>query len=208
MKRIACLVLACLFVFSALLGAGESTAANAVANAEHPRVMFETNMGRIVVECLPDKAPKTVDNFLNYVREGRYDGTIFHRVINGFVIQGGGFDSMMRRVPTFSPIVNEARKDVRNLRGTLSMARTGDPHSATNQFFINLRDNANLDFTQATRGGYGYCVFAKVVAGMSVVDRIAEVETKSAGHYRDVPVEPVVIVKAYVMGTEQGEQAK
>lgn len=193
MKRIACLVLACCLLVPAFVQ-------SARAQADNPKVVLETSMGKILVECFADKAPKTVDNFLQYVREGKYDGTIFHRVISGFMIQGGGFTPSMQRVQTRQPIANEARLDVPNNRGTLAMARTNEPHSATNQFFINLKDNDFLNFTSATRNGYGYCVFGKVLDGMNIVDRIASVPTQSAGHYRDVPTTPVVITKAYVMG--------
>ncbi len=201
MKRILSMVLACLFVLPAVLQAAESSTDSA---AGMPRVVLETNLGNIEVECFADKAPKTVENFLRYVREGKYDGTIFHRVISGFVIQGGGFDSMMRRGETREPIANEARSDVPNSRGTLAMARTGDPHSATNQFFINLKDNDFLNHTAPNRKGFGYCVFGRVVGGMKVVDKIASVPTQSAGQYRDVPATPVVIVKAYVVGEKAG----
>ncbi len=165
----------------------------------HPRVKLHTNLGDIVIELYPEKAPKTVENFLRYVREGFYDGTLFHRVIPGFMIQGGGLTPDMRPKPTHPPIPNEADNGLKNERGTVAMARTSDPHSATSQFFINLKDNPFLDFTSPDPQGYGYCVFGKVVEGMDVVDAIARVPTTSRAGHKDVPVEPVVIEKAEVL---------
>lgn len=156
-------------------------------------VVFSTNFGDITLELYPDKAPVTVQNFLSYVDKGFYDGTIFHRVIPNFVIQGGGFTQEMEQKPTDAPITNEAKNGLKNLRGTLSMARTSDVNSATSQFFINLTDNAFLD--HGTRD-YGYAVFAKVVDGMDVVDKIAAVQTTNKGFHRDVPAEPVIVEKA------------
>jgi cyclophilin family peptidyl-prolyl cis-trans isomerase len=160
-------------------------------------VVMETSLGAITIELYPDKAPETVRNFLAYVDEGFYNGTIFHRVIPGFVIQGGGFTPGMRKKPTHAPIRNEAANGLANLRGTLSMARTGVIDSATSQFFINLRDNRSLDHRGNSPSAFGYAVFGRVVDGMDVVDRIAAVPTGRMGRYRDVPREDVVIVRAY-----------
>ncbi|MCK4601213.1 MAG: peptidylprolyl isomerase [Phycisphaerae bacterium] len=160
----------------------------------NPVVVIETSKGTIVAELWPDKSPETVENFLAYVDEGFFDGTIFHRVIPGFMIQGGGFTPSMEKKPTGSPVVNEARADVGNDRGTLAMARTGDPHSATAQFFINHADNNGLNHTAKTTQGYGYCVFGKVSDGLDVVDAIAKVKTKTVGQHGDVPTETVEIV--------------
>lgn len=159
------------------------------------RVVFETTHGEMVIELHPDEAPVSVENFLQYVRDGFYDGLVFHRVIPGFVIQGGGFESGMVKRETRPPIENEADNGLLNLRYSLSYARTGDPHSATSQFFINLADNAFLD--KANSGdGWGYAVFGRVVEGQEVVDRIGGVETGQHGGFRDVPVEDVVINRA------------
>jgi cyclophilin family peptidyl-prolyl cis-trans isomerase len=151
-------------------------------------------LGTITIELLPDKAPLSVANFLQYVREGHYDGTIFHRVIPNFMIQGGGLTPDMKEQPQRPPIRNEARNRLRNSRGTVAMARQDDPGSATDQFFINVRDNHNLDFGIA---GAGYAVFGKVAAGMDVVDRIALVPTGRRGQYENVPDRPVIIERAY-----------
>ncbi len=161
-----------------------------------PTVALDTNHGRIVLELDADKAPKTVENFLQYVRSGFYDGTIFHRVIPDFMIQGGGFATDMRQKPTKAPIQNEADNRVLNDRGTIAMARTNDPHSATAQFFINLKDNTFLNHTGKNPQGWGYAAFGKVVEGTDVVDRIARVRTGSRGGHENVPTEPVVIEKA------------
>jgi peptidyl-prolyl cis-trans isomerase B (cyclophilin B) len=164
-----------------------------------PRVRIETNRGTIVVELEPDKAPKTVANFLAYVRAGFYDGTIFHRVIPGFMAQGGGFTADFERKPTRPPIENEAGNGLSNRRGTVAMARTADVDSATSQFFINLVDNTYLDHRDSTPRGFGYCVFGRVVEGMDVVDAIAAIPTGPSGPFPgDVPTEPVVIVKTTV----------
>jgi peptidyl-prolyl cis-trans isomerase A (cyclophilin A) len=157
-------------------------------------VIFETSHGTIKIEVNADLAPVTVDNFLKYVDDGFYAGTIFHRVIPGFMIQGGGFDAQMEEKVTNPPIVNEADNGLKNLRGTLSMARTQVKDSATSQFFINLKDN---DFLDHGARDFGYAVFATVVDGMDVIDKIASVRTGNHGHHADVPVEPVVIESAY-----------
>ena len=159
--------------------------------ASNPQVVFHTTKGDIVIELWPEQAPKTVENFLAYANSGFFSGTIFHRVIPGFVIQGGGFTADMKQKPTQPPIQNEADNGLNNLRGTLSMARTSNPHSATSQFFVNLTDNRSLD--QPTGGGWGYAVFGEVVEGMDVVDAIAAVPTGNVGGYRDVPKEPIVV---------------
>ena len=160
-------------------------------------VVMETNLGTITIELYPDRAPETVKNFLSYVDEGFYDGTIFHRVIPGFVIQGGGFAPGMKKKTTHPPIKNEAANGLKNLRGTLSMARTGIVDSATSQFFINLRDNAALDHRGNSPAAFGYAVFGRVASGMDVVDRIAAVPTGRMGYYRDVPRRDVMIIRAY-----------
>lgn len=170
-----------------------------VAPGSYPVVEMRTSAGTITLELYPDRAPKTVDNFLSYVRRGFYDGTIFHRVVPGFVIQGGGFTTEMIKKETEPPIENEADNGLRNLRGTICMARTNDPHSATSQFFINTRDNAPLDFRERSLRGWGYAVFGKVIDGMDVIDQIEGVQTTSRDGYQDVPVEPVVIESVRVV---------
>jgi peptidyl-prolyl cis-trans isomerase A (cyclophilin A) len=161
------------------------------------KVKFATSMGDIVVELDAAKAPKTVDNFVRYVKAGHYDGTVFHRVIPNFMIQGGGMTPDMAEKPTRAPIPLEARNGLTNVRGTLAMARTADPNSATAQFFINVKDNDFLNAEQS-RDGNGYTVFGKVVSGMDVVDKIRNVPTGSKGPYDDVPNTPVLIKKATV----------
>lgn len=156
-------------------------------------IIFHTNKGDIKIETFEDKAPETVKNFVEYCKEGFYNNTIFHRVINNFMIQGGGFEPGMKQKKTKSPIKNEANNGLANERGTLAMARTMDPHSATAQFFINVVDNDYLNFRSADANGYGYCVFAKVVDGMDVVDQIKAVKTGRSGMHSDVPVEDVII---------------
>jgi peptidyl-prolyl cis-trans isomerase B (cyclophilin B) len=165
--------------------------------AQNPQVVLETSMGDITLELYPDKAPATVKNFLAYVDEKFYDGLVFHRVIRGFMIQGGGMDAQMKEKPTRAPIVNEADNGLKNDRGTIAMARTPDPNSATAQFFINAKDNTFLNFRSKTMDGYGYCVFGKVTRGMDVVDAIEAVATGNKGFHQDVPVKPVLIKKAY-----------
>ena len=156
-------------------------------------VKLQTNHGTITLELDPEQAPVSVENFLEYARSGFYEGTIFHRVINGFMIQGGGMESGMRQKETNAPIKNEADNGLKNDRGTIAMARTMDPHSATAQFFINVKDNDFLNHSAPTPNGWGYCVFGKVVDGMDVVDNIKEVKTGSWGPFQDVPEEEVVI---------------
>jgi peptidyl-prolyl cis-trans isomerase B (cyclophilin B) len=162
-------------------------------------IKLTTNLGAITLELDAEKAPKTVANFLDYVQAGHYDGTIFHRVIDGFMIQGGGFTPGMKQKPTKAPIENEAANGLKNVRGTIAMARTSDPHSATAQFFINVADNDFLDFRAPSGNGWGYCVFGRVVEGMDVVDKIKGVKTGSKGFHQDVPVEDVIIEKAEVV---------
>jgi cyclophilin family peptidyl-prolyl cis-trans isomerase len=165
--------------------------------AQSPRVDVKTSVGSFEIELYPDKAPKTVANFLRYVKEGAYKGTIFHRVIDGFMIQGGGFDQNMRQIPTRAPIENEAGRasaaGLKNEIGTVAMARTSNPHSATAQFFINVKDNGFLDFREPSLQGYGYAVFGRVVGGMETVMKISKVPTTTAGMYANVPQRPVII---------------
>ncbi|ACY85533.1 peptidylprolyl isomerase B [Edwardsiella piscicida] len=161
-------------------------------------VTFHTNHGDIVIKTFDDKAPATVANFLEYCRDGFYDNTIFHRVIDGFMIQGGGFEPGMKQKATKAPIKNEANNGLKNTRGTLSMARTNDPHSATAQFFINVVDNDFLNFRSERPDGWGYAVFAEVVDGMDVVDKIKGVSTGRNGMHQDVPREDVIIQRVTV----------
>jgi peptidyl-prolyl cis-trans isomerase B (cyclophilin B) len=168
------------------------------AAAAETFVSLETNYGVIRLELYPDKAPVTVENFLKYVQSGHYDGTIFHRVIRGFMIQGGGMDTDFKEKTTLSPIRNEAGNGLSNLRGTIAMARTSAPHSATAQFFINHTDNAFLNHTSDNPAQYGYAVFGKVIEGMDIVDKIAATQTRSHMGMQDVPAEAVIINKAVV----------
>ena len=162
-------------------------------------IELHTNHGVIGIELDAERAPKTTANFLAYVRDGHFDGTIFHRVIDGFMIQGGGFEPGMKQKPTGEPIDNEANNGLKNARYTIAMARTNDPHSATAQFFINLVDNGFLNHTAPTPQGYGYAVFGKVVEGMDVVDAIKKVKTGNRAGHQDVPLEDVVITKAEII---------
>ena len=165
------------------------------------KIHMKTSYGTIVLELEPDKAPMTVENFLRYVREGFYDGTVFHRVIDGFVIQGGGFNPDMVQKATHEPIQNEAMNGQRNTRGTICMARTSDPHSATSQFFINLVDNDFLNYTAATPEGFGYCVFGHVVEGINVIEQIRGVPTASRFGFKDVPIKDVVLEKVEIVNS-------
>ena len=167
-----------------------------------PMITMTTSLGEIKIEMYPDEAPVTVANFLEYVESGFFDGTIFHRVIPGFVVQGGGFTPDMKQKSTRAPIINEADNGLKNDKGTLSMARTQDPESATSQFFINLTDNEFLNFKSKSAQGWGYAVFARVVEGMDVVEKMAEVQTGQSGMHSDVPVTPIVVEKAEVMAAE------
>ena len=178
------IILASLFVF--LLSFYQS----GTAQESSLKVLMKTTKGNIILELYPDKAPVTVENFLSYVDDKFYDGTIFHRVIADFMIQGGGYTEDFTKKPSRSPIKNEAANGLKNKRGTIAMARTGEPHSATNQFFINHVDNSFLDHTAKTEEGYGYCVFGKVIQGMDVVDAIAAVPTDQD----DAPKENIKII--------------
>ncbi|MGE5027839.1 MAG: peptidylprolyl isomerase [Betaproteobacteria bacterium] len=172
------------------------------AQAANPLVKIRTNLGEMVFELYPDKAPRTVENFLQYVHSGFYNGTIFHRVVQKFVIQGGGFTADFRQKPTLAPIPNEAGNGLKNEPGTLAMARTYDPNSATSQFFVNLDDNLYLNFHRPEPDYYGYCVFGKVVKGMDVVRKIGAQPTGANGPFAsDVPMQPVVIEEVAVLST-------
>jgi peptidyl-prolyl cis-trans isomerase B (cyclophilin B) len=168
-----------------------------VEAAKNPKVVLETSMGNITLELYPDKAPATVKNFLTYVDDKFYDGTVFHRVISGFMIQGGGMTPDMNEKATRGPVKNEADNGLKNDKGTIAMARTPDPNSASAQFFINAKDNTFLNFRSKTMDGYGYCVFGKVTKGMDVVEAIEKTPTTTKGFFQDVPAKPVIIQKAY-----------
>jgi cyclophilin family peptidyl-prolyl cis-trans isomerase len=185
------LILACL-VGSAMAQENEQS---------NPQVVLQTSKGDIEIELYVDKAPLTVENFLRYVESGFYNGTIFHRVIHGFMIQGGGFSKDMSKKPTLGPIQNEANNGLSNVRGTIAMARTPNPHSATAQFFINTVDNAFLNFKSQTPSGWGYAVFGKVVKGLEVIDAISKVKTGNQGRFRDVPQTPVEIIAVRKSGS-------
>ena len=175
------------------------TAGASVAAVGNPKVEMETSKGKFVIELFPEKAPETVKNFLNYVEAKYYDGTIFHRVIPNFMIQGGGFTSDMKRKSAGAPIKNEADNGLKNDRGTIAMARTGDPHSATAQFFISSVNNDFLNHKSKTQQGWGYVVFGKVITGMDVVDAISASKTVTRGGYRDVPAKTIQINSAKVL---------
>jgi cyclophilin family peptidyl-prolyl cis-trans isomerase len=178
------------------------TGCNAMSENQNPRVRMETSKGTIEIELFADKAPKTVENFVQYVKDGQYNGTIFHRVIPGFMIQGGGFTADMSEKATRPPIRNEANNGQSNELGTIAMARTPDPHSASAQFFINVKDNDFLDFKNETTNGWGYCVFGKVIEGMDVVNSIVGVPTGNHGMHQDVPLDPIIIEKATVVESD------
>jgi cyclophilin family peptidyl-prolyl cis-trans isomerase len=199
-----------LFIGALMLGisgcnASETPATQTVSTAPaagqpaNPRVLIETSKGNITVELFPARAPKSAANFLGYVEKGYYDGTIFHRVIPRFMIQGGGMLPDMREKPRGTPIANEADNGLRNLRGTLAMARTGEPHSAPSQFFINVADNRFLDHRGKSFEGWGYAVFGQVVDGMDVVDAIVAVPRGNRGPHGDVPLEPVVMQRVTLL---------
>ncbi len=181
----------------ARFAAGATLALAALSSQAAPTVEMQTSMGAIVIELDAEKAPLTVKNFLQYANDGFYNGTIFHRVIEGFMIQGGGFTKDMGGKPTGAQIPNEAKNGLKNQRGTIAMARRAEPHSATAQFFINHKDNDALDYP--SRDGWGYAVFGKVTQGLDVVDKIAKVRTGNRGMFQDVPVEPVVIQSVKVI---------
>jgi peptidyl-prolyl cis-trans isomerase B (cyclophilin B) len=187
-----------LVAFAAMLGIAPGSAH--AAEADNPKVLLKTSKGDITLELFAGKAPKTVDNFLTYVRDGHYDGTVFHRVINGFMIQGGGMDADLTPRPTREPIENEADNSVANEAYTIAMARTSDPHSATAQFFINVADNEFLNHKTKSMQGWGYCAFGRVIEGQEVVDAIKSVPTSSGGMHENVPVEAVEITSAAVVG--------
>ena len=184
---------------SVLLLAAALTLPQTLFAEDNPTAVLHTSLGDIRLELFAQQAPKSVENFLGYARSGFYDGTIFHRVISHFMIQGGGFTPEMAKKPTGEPIVNEATNGLSNKRGTVAMARTNHPHSATAQFFINVQDNINLDHTgESNSRAWGYAVFGRVTEGMDVVDKIRFVQTTSTGRYSDVPVEPVIIERVAV----------
>jgi len=178
-----------------------ATAAGSGAMAADPQVDLKTSLGTIRIELYPAKSPKTVANFLQYVKDGHYSGVIFHRVIPNFMIQVGGFDRDMKEKKTREPIQNEAKNGLKNDIGTLAMARTNAPHSASAQFFINLKDNDFLNYPG--QDGWGYAVFGKVVSGMDVVNKIAKVPTGNSGHFSDVPREAIVIESATLVGDKK-----
>lgn len=185
------------FIFTLFLSlfSVQSCAADTDKSTKNPVVLIQTSMGDIEAELYPEKAPETVKNFLRYVHEGFYNGTIFHRVIPNFMIQGGGFTPDMQKKPTHAPIQNEADNGLRNRIGTLAMARTNDPHSATSQFFINVAQNTFLDFREKTPRAYGYAVFGRVIKGMRVVNQIRQVQTGFKNGMGDVPLQTVEIIK-------------
>jgi len=164
-----------------------------------PRVALQTNLGKFVITLDAEKAPKTVENFLTYVKEGFYDGTVFHRVIDGFMIQGGGFEPGMKQKQTHAPVENEANNGLKNNRYTVAMARTSDPHSATAQFFVNVADNDFLNFSSPTPSGWGYTVFGTITEGTDVIDKMRGVKTGNRGFHQNVPAEDIVIEKAEIV---------
>jgi len=184
---------------AASAGAASSNSESKGTQSMNPRVKLATNYGDMVIELNAEKAPKSTQNFLDYAKSGFYDGTIFHRVIGNFMIQGGGFEPGMKQKETNAPIENEANNGLKNDKYTLAMARTNDPHSATAQFFINVTDNDFLNFSAPNPRGWGYAVFGKVVEGTETVDKIKAVRTGNSGFHQDVPVEDVVITKAEVL---------
>lgn len=185
-------------VLTGLLAVALSLVLGVSQAAENPKVRLTTSMGAIVIELYPEKAPHSVENFLEYVQDGYYDGTIFHRVMSSFMIQGGGFTVDMQKKQTRDPIPNESKNGLSNGRGTIAMARTNDPHSGTAQFFINVVDNDTLDHGAQGANAWGYAVFGKVVDGMGVIDEIRAVRTGSFGSYRNVPATPVVVESATI----------
>nr|WP_205602338.1 peptidylprolyl isomerase [Janthinobacterium agaricidamnosum] len=196
-KRLSFLARFCTLFAGLTLGSAVVAAAPATALDPTPHVALKTSMGEIVLELNQEKAPQSVANFLQYVKSGYYKGTVFHRVIDGFMIQGGGFDKNMKQKATKAPIKNEAQNGLQNVTYSIAMARTGDPHSATAQFFINVNDNGALDYPG--RDGFGYTVFGKVIKGMDVVDKIKAVPVTDKGPHQNVPVTPVVIESATLL---------
>jgi cyclophilin family peptidyl-prolyl cis-trans isomerase len=194
--RLAILSIA-LLLFAACSKSGTDTGGQGAQSESAPSVILKTSVGEIEIELFPDKAPESVKNFLAYVDEGFYDGTIFHRVIKDFMIQGGGYDGGRQKKPTRSPIKNEANNGLKNETGTVAMARTSVPDSATSQFFINVENNAFLDYREATPEGWGYAVFGRVTRGMDVAEKIENAETEDGGGaFRNIPKSPVVIESA------------
>lgn len=187
------------FLLCAVMQPAHAGLFNKEKTVKNPQVSIQTNMGDIVIELDQEKAPKSVANFLEYVKKGHYNDTIFHRVIKTFMIQGGGFSADMKQKPTDAPVQNEADNGLKNKRGTVAMARTSDPHSATAQFFINVVDNESLNFRGKTQAEWGYAVFGRVVDGMDVVDKIRAVKTGSKNGFQDVPQETVTIEKAELL---------
>lgn len=169
------------------------------AFAANPKVEFRTTTGTVVIELYPENAPKTVENFLQYVKDGFYEGTIFHRVIPGFMVQGGGFTTNFQQKTTRPAIRNEAGNGLRNAVGTVAMARTRDPHSATAQFFINVAENDSLDFKSPDESGYGYTVFGRVTSGMDTVQKMLQVPTGNTGPHQNVPRQPIIIERARLL---------
>lgn len=200
LRRIAGFTLGTVLSVAALQAAQAApTSTKKETSMSQPQVKLQTNQGDIVLELNAEKAPVTTENFLKYVNNGFFDNLIFHRVIKGFMIQGGGFDVDMKQKATEAPIKNEADNGLKNEKYTIAMARTNDPESATAQFFINAKDNDFLNFSAPTAQGWGYAVFGKVVQGQDVVDKIEGVKTGNRGFHQDVPVEPVIIEKASVV---------
>ncbi len=193
-----------LMTVAMILAAAIPASSEEKAQESRPHVYIKTNVGGFTIELYPDKAPVTVANFLNYVDKGYYSGTIFHRVIKGFMIQGGGFMTDMTQKETAPPIKNEADNGLKNKKYTLAMARTNVVDSATSQFFINTSDNTALDHKNKTQSAYGYCVFGKVIEGSEVIDKIEMAKTTTKGSYGDVPVKPVII-KAMTLMTDEDE---
>ena len=195
------------FVSAILFIATSMAAQAATTSTDAPIVKLETSHGDITLQLDAKAAPKTVENFIRYVEDGFYNGTIFHRVIRDFMVQGGGFDAQMNKKQTRAPVKNEADNGLKNVRGSVAMARTQNPHSATAQFFINTVDNAFLDFSAPNPRGWGYAVFGKVVEGMETVDKIRAVTTGNKGRFRDVPIETVTINKASLV-TQAAQEEK
>jgi peptidyl-prolyl cis-trans isomerase B (cyclophilin B) len=196
MKGLTALLLGWMLCFNTLAATNSQPTAQ---KGKHSMVKLHTNHGDFTIELDAEKAPETVKNFLDYASSGFYDGTIFHRVINGFMIQGGGFEPGMKQKKTNAPIKNEAANGLKNENYTVAMARTGDPQSATAQFFINVKDNDFLNYTAPNSQGYGYCVFGKVIEGKEVIDAIRKVKTGNRSGFQDVPEEDVIITKAEVL---------
>lgn len=194
-----CMGLSVILPVSATASSNSTNPQGKTTMSTSPRVKLETNMGDIVIELDAAKAPKTAANFVDYVKDGFYNGTVFHRVMDGFMIQGGGFEPGLKQKPTKAPIDNEANNGLKNDKYTIAMARTNDPHSATAQFFINVADNDFLNHTAPTPNGWGYAVFGKVVSGTEVVDKIKGVKTGNSGFHQNVPTQDVIINKAVIV---------